>query len=66
MAREKMYQKGEPYQNILYVITDIEAGKWIFWKDKPLHPSIIDNMALRVVRMAINTKILCRSLEVKK
>lgn len=49
----KMYRKGKLVTDLITLWELLDNGHWVFWKDKPVHPSIISSMQLRTVAHAI-------------
>jgi hypothetical protein len=50
MARIRKYRPGAVLASMQEVITAIALGRWVFLRDKPLNPSVLDNMNLCTVR----------------
>ncbi len=47
MPRQKIYFKGDNFSNFEGLIIWMREGNWVFWRDKPYHPSWIMNWQVR-------------------
>ena len=54
MPRQKKYRKGRCFRSMMefhWWVSDKE--RWVYWRDRPKHPSVIMNMTYLVVRNAV-------------
>lgn len=45
----KKYRKGEIIPSLTLLIAELEAGRWVYFKDRPLHPGFILSMTFKTV-----------------
>jgi len=45
----KKYRKGATINSITSLAVELEIGRWIYYKGKPLHPSFILHMTFSTV-----------------
>jgi hypothetical protein len=58
MARQKKYRMGAPYTSVGSLIYDLRRGRWVYWRDKVMHPGWIRSMTLQTIMGAIEARIL--------
>lgn len=63
---ERKYGKGGQIKTLEEFSEWIAEGKWIFWHDRPKHPSILANQQYRVIIELIETGALHRAIEKEK
>jgi len=56
MAYKRKYRKGSPIINIQELCDLLEAGEYVFWCNKPQHPSWILSMQLRMLLHCIRRR----------
>lgn len=61
MSKERKYKQGKVYKDINSLLKDLNDGKYVYWLDKVKHPSIIVNMTLRTIDLAIKYKRIKRA-----
>lgn len=45
----KKYRKGATIDSLTLLAMELEAGRWIYYKDRPLHPGFIWHMTFSTV-----------------
>ena len=45
----KKYLKSVTINSLSSLVMEVEAGRWIYYKDKPLHPAFILHMTFATV-----------------
>lgn len=55
------YKKGIEYDNIQELSNDLMSGKYVYWIDRPKHPSILQNMSLRTLLMALKSGMIYKA-----
>ena len=45
----KKYRKGEIIPSLTILIAELEAGRWVYFKSRPLHPGFILHMTFSTV-----------------
>jgi len=58
---ENKYKKGKPYTDIQSLVNDLSKEKYVFFVNKPKHPSIMKNMTLKTIMLFIKSKMLCEA-----
>ena len=57
-GRAKMFRKGAPVPDVAAVGRALEEGRWLYWHDRPKHPSIIVSMQFRTVLGALRMGLI--------
>jgi len=52
------FTKGRRIDGLEDLIVLLQCGNWIYWNDRPKHPSWLWNIQLRTLRLAVNAGIL--------
>ena len=60
---KKKFTKGRKIDSIADLVFVLQNGIWVYWEDRPKHPSILWNMQLRTLRDAVARGILYVALE---
>lgn len=55
------YRKGAPINNLIDVLIEIAAGRFMYWSERPIHPSFVDSMTIRTVRRAVARGIVFKA-----
>jgi CRISPR/Cas system CMR-associated protein Cmr5 small subunit len=55
------YKIGLPYTDIKSLIQDLIDGKYVYYCNRPKHPSIIKNMTLQTILSFINSKMISKA-----
>lgn len=50
MSRPRKYIKGPVIVELMVVINEVIAGRYVFMGDRPKHPSFVTSMQLQTVR----------------
>lgn len=50
MARERMFIKGTPINNIRVLLAWIDEGQYVFMHDRPMHPAWLGSMPYNALR----------------
>jgi len=58
MARKRMYRRGKTIKSVVALNKAIVAGRWIYLRDVPKHPTIFDGMTLRTLRNMVRSGVL--------
>ena len=45
----KKYKKGETIHMLDLLFGELTAGRWVYYRDRPLHPGFIQNMTFNTV-----------------
>jgi hypothetical protein len=64
--RRKKFVKGAPIRTLAHLEDELALDHWVYWRDKPRHPSIIMNMPYRVVKNAGLAGILWEADPIKE
>lgn len=56
------YQPGETFENVAALSLDLDAGKYVMWNGKPLHPEIVRSMTFRTVERGMSRGVLRRAV----
>jgi len=65
MAYKKKFKRGDKITSMGRVAEIIDSGGWIYWDHQPKHPSFIQSMVYRTVRIAIARGILWEAVGIK-
>jgi hypothetical protein len=58
-----IYKKGEQFTNLNDLAYWMrELGCWVYWRDKPIHPSFIESMPLRTIILALHDGVLFHAI----
>ena len=49
----KRFKKGKVIKSMDDLLKAIDAGQWLYWRRRPVHPQIINNMSLKTVYAAL-------------
>lgn len=49
MSRQRKYTPGEPITDMGQLATEIAARRYVYWRDKPMHPSWLGSMRFNVL-----------------
>lgn len=49
MAGVRKYLKGPPVMDIMEAVREIMEGRYMIWREKPMHPSFMGSMAINLV-----------------
>jgi hypothetical protein len=61
------YRKGHPiYSMDTLIYEHLEAGKWVYLRDKVVHPSVIRNMTLNKVDGFLKSYLLHEAIDQQK
>jgi len=60
--KKRMYQRGVAIADMNDLADQIRQGRYMYWLDKPMHPSFVNNMTMNTVRGAIARGILSYAL----
>jgi len=52
------FTKGRRIDGLEDLVVQLQCGNWVYWNDRPKHPSWLWNMQLRTLRNAVNAGIL--------
>ena len=52
MTRQTKFVKGARIETLAEAITEIEEGRWLYMRDKPLHPGFLTSMTVRAFASA--------------
>ena len=55
MARK--YRKGHTIYSLDELYYHLEAGRWVFFRERPVHPGFIDHMTFGTVCSGINANL---------
>ena len=58
----KKYRKGTKYKTVHSLFIDLEANKYVYWREKVKHPSIIGSMQLRTVMNAVINGVISKAI----
>jgi len=64
-GKKHRFAKGQPFKTLSELSRHIDKKKWVFWKNRPMHPAFIDNMTLITLRVAISDAIVCKAIAKK-
>lgn len=62
MSRKTKYVRGDKITEIGALATIIRDGGYIYWHAKPLHPSWVGGMPMRVLINAVRAGIIYRAI----
>ena len=48
--RARKFRRGEPFADIGELAFWLSIGNWVYWRDRPKHPSILENQRLGTLR----------------
>ncbi len=51
-TRPRKFVAGRPLRDIFDVLVTIDAGHWLMWRHKPMHPSIVRNWSILQIESA--------------
>lgn len=66
MSRPKKFKKGEPITNIAELCEWVFNDGWVYLHGRPKHPSIIQNMMLRTLRILLDANMLTKAVVVEQ
>lgn len=66
MRRPKLFIKGDKIICITTLVRSAKAGRWIFFRHKPLHPGFYVSWSLRTILNAIENSYLHTAKENRK
>ena len=59
MSEKKLkFSKGSKIQNLQELVDALQVGLWIYWKNRPKHPTVLWNMKLNTLRDACTQGLL--------
>lgn len=58
MSKPQKFRQGRIIRTMDELGLYLNAGRWIYWRHKPLHPTFINCMTFGTIRGAIKAKIL--------
>lgn len=64
-GRKHRFVKGQPFKTFSELLRHTDKEKWVFWKNRPIHPAFIDNMTLITLRVAISNGIVHKAIPKK-
>lgn len=59
---QKMFEKGKPIKNLHELVLWLECDSWVYLRNVPKHPSILESMTLRTLRMFVRGGMVFRAL----
>ncbi|MBW2596742.1 MAG: hypothetical protein JRC93_12395 [Deltaproteobacteria bacterium] len=60
-GKKRKYVKGKAIKNIETLLGHLNKKRWVFWRDRPMHPILLENMTLATLRRAVKRKIIYRA-----
>lgn len=58
MARARKFRPGELIPDVATVAAEIEAGRYVYFHKRPMHPSFLGSMQFRQVAWYVRTGLL--------
>ena len=58
----KVFKKGNQITSVDHLSSLLDQNKWIYWIDRPKHPSILLSMQLRTILKALKAGILYEAI----
>lgn len=65
MARKNKFEQGPVLRDPLVVFSFILAGRYLYWNDKPQHPSWLGSMQINTIAHSARRGIIREAIERK-
>ena len=62
---EKRFQKGDKISLFSVLLEELGKNNYVYLRDRPMNPKIIENMSLRTLRGFVNSGVLFKSIDSK-
>ena len=60
--RKRMYSKGSVIWSLDSLAEELDAGRWVFLRDRPIHHGFIMNMGYRTVQGFLRKGLIARAV----
>ena len=64
-SRQRKFRKGAPVNSVELLAGMLNAGDWIMWNGKPLHPEMARNMTFNTMRKGVLRGIIHRAERIR-
>ena len=60
-SRQRKFRKGAPVNSVELLAGMLNAGDWLMWNGRPMHPEFIRSMTLRGIERGVLSGAICRA-----
>lgn len=63
MSKKGRFTRGRRVDSVADLMSVLQSDIWVYWEDRPKHPSVLWHMQLGTLKDAVNRRILYVALE---